>query len=47
MSSLFRPDSTNRANVAHFMCELVQKPQLWEEWRFGLPVVTNAASGAQ
>ena len=33
VSSLFRPDSTNRANVAHFMCELVQDPRLWDEWR--------------
>jgi hypothetical protein len=46
VSSLFRPDSTNRANVAHFMCELVQNPRLWGEWRGGLPVVINAASGA-
>ncbi len=46
VSSLFRPDSTNRANVAHFMCELVQDPQAWVQWRHGLPVVVNAASGA-
>ena len=44
VNSLFRPASTNRANVAHFMCELVQSPQVWDRWRFGLPVVTNAAS---
>ncbi len=42
VSSLFRPDSTNMANVAHFMCELVQDPQLWDRWRGGLPVVVNA-----
>jgi NAD(P)-dependent dehydrogenase (short-subunit alcohol dehydrogenase family) len=44
VSSLFRPDSTNRANVAHFMCELAQNPQAWDAWRFRLPVVINAAS---
>jgi putative NADH-flavin reductase len=46
VSSLFRPDSTNRANVAHFMCELVQKPQVWDKRKCGLPVVANAASRA-
>lgn len=44
VSSLFRPDSTNRANVAHFMCELVQDRRLWEQWKSRLPVVINAAS---
>ncbi len=43
VSTIFAPDSTNRANVAHFMCELVQDPQVWDEWRCGLPVVINAA----
>ena len=43
VSSLFAPDSTNRANVAHFMCELVQNPRLWEKWKSRFPVVVNAA----
>jgi uncharacterized protein YbjT (DUF2867 family) len=46
VSSLFRPDSSNRANVAHFMCELVYNPQLWDQWRFALPVVRNVDSAA-
>jgi hypothetical protein len=42
VSSLFRPDSTNRANVAHFMCELVTNPKAWEDWKGKLPVIVNA-----
>jgi hypothetical protein len=44
VSSLFRPDRTNMANVAHLFCELVQDPELWEEWKFKLPVIVNAAA---
>ena len=44
VSSLFAPDSTNMANVAHFMCELVRNPQLWDDWRCGFPVIINAVS---
>ena len=42
VSSLARPDSTNRANVAHFMCELVTDPQVWQAWAGRLPVIVNA-----
>jgi len=44
VSSLFAPDKTNRANVAHFMCELVTNPALWAEWKGKLPVVINTLS---
>jgi nucleoside-diphosphate-sugar epimerase len=44
VSSLAKPDSTNRANVAHFMCELVTDPKTWDTWQGGLPVVVNAVS---
>ena len=44
VSSLFAPDHTNRANVAHFMCELVTDPGVWDRWRNGLPVIVNAAA---
>jgi hypothetical protein len=44
VSSLFAPDSTNMANVAHFMCELVAHPKAWHEWRGKLPVITNASA---
>lgn len=44
VSSLAHPDSTNMANVAHFMCELVTQQQLWDAWKGKLPVIINAAS---
>ena len=43
VSSLFAPDSTNMANVAHFMCELAANPKVWDEWKGRLPVIINAA----
>jgi NAD(P)-dependent dehydrogenase (short-subunit alcohol dehydrogenase family) len=42
VSSLFKPDSTNMANVAHFMCELAVNPKLWNVWQGKLPVIINA-----
>jgi nucleoside-diphosphate-sugar epimerase len=42
VSSLFRPDSTNMANVAHFMCELVRSDAAWDRWSRRLPVIVNA-----
>ncbi len=42
LSSLFRPDSTNMANVAHFMCELVRSDAAWDRWRGRFPVIVNA-----
>ncbi len=42
VSSLFAPDNTNMANVAHFMCELVTKPKVWDAWKGKLPVIVNA-----
>jgi len=42
VSSLARPDSTNRANVAHFMCELVEDPALFDHWAGKMPVIVNA-----
>ncbi|MBN2191837.1 MAG: hypothetical protein JW751_03395 [Polyangiaceae bacterium] len=44
MNSLVAPGSTNMANVAHFMCELVMNPKTWADWKGKLPVVVNAAS---
>lgn len=43
-SSLFRPDSTHRANVACFMCDLATSPECWSEWVGRLPVIVNADS---
>lgn len=44
VSSLFAPDSTNMANVAHFMCELVANPKMWDDWKGKLPVIINATN---
>jgi nucleoside-diphosphate-sugar epimerase len=42
VSSLFRPGSTNMANVAHFMCHVVCDEDAWNRWREKLPVIVNA-----
>lgn len=44
VSSLRSPGSTSRANVAHFMCELVTNPEVWSRWRGALPVIINTGS---
>lgn len=43
VNSLFAPASTNMANVAHFMCELVTNQQAWDDWKGKLPVIVNGA----
>jgi nucleoside-diphosphate-sugar epimerase len=46
VNSLFAPGSTNMANVAHFMCELVTSPKAWADWKGKLPVITNAEASS-
>ncbi len=41
-ASLFRPDHTRMANVAHFMCELTTDPDTWTRWRHAMPVLADA-----
>ena len=41
VSSLFKPDSTNMANVADFMCDLATDPETWDRWAGRLPVIVN------
>jgi hypothetical protein len=43
VSSLFAPDNTNMANVAHFMCELATNQNTWNGWKGKLPVIINVA----
>jgi uncharacterized protein YbjT (DUF2867 family) len=43
VASLFRPDRTRMANVAHFMCELATEDPTWQRWRSRMPVVVDAA----
>jgi len=42
VSSLAKPDDTNMANVAHFMCQLATDRQVWDGWNGRLPVIVNA-----
>lgn len=44
VNSLFKPGSTNMANVAHFMCELATNPDTWATWHGKLPVIVNTAA---
>ena len=44
VASLAKPDDTNMANVAHFMCELVEDAALFGTWAGKMPVIVNAAS---
>ncbi len=41
VSSLFKPDRTNMANVAHFMCDLATEAGMWDRWAGRLPVIVN------
>lgn len=41
VSSLFAPEQSRMANVAHFMCSLVTDAALWETWRGKCPVVVD------
>lgn len=43
VSGLFKPNSTNMANVAHFMCDLATDPATWERWAGRLPVIVNGS----
>lgn len=44
VSSLFHPDHTRMANVAHFQCELATNPSAYEQWNGRMPVITDAAA---
>ena len=39
--TIFNGLTTTRANVAHFMCECIDKPNLWFLWKGKMPVVFN------
>ena len=41
VSSLFKPDRSRMANVAHFMCALACERGPWEEWKGRLPVIVD------
>jgi nucleoside-diphosphate-sugar epimerase len=41
VSSLYKPDGTNMANVADFMGDLVTDSETWGRWAGRLPVIVN------
>jgi len=41
---LFGGGTSTRANVAHFMCDLILKPEVWEKWNNKFPVIMNVPS---
>ncbi len=36
-----------RSNVAHFMTELIKKGELWDKWKFRMPVIVNSERSVQ
>ncbi|KAG0334768.1 hypothetical protein BG000_008062 [Podila horticola] len=40
--SFYAPDYITKANIAHFMCELLVGQQLWEQWKFKMPLIIDA-----
>ena len=42
LTGIFTGRPTARANVAHFMIELVENAELWSTWRFRMPVIMNS-----
>jgi nucleoside-diphosphate-sugar epimerase len=45
-TGIFSGRPTSRSNVAHFMAELIEHPELWAAWKFRMPVIMNAQTSA-
>ena len=41
-TGLFTLCPTTRSNVAHFMAELIQNTELWNTWKYKMPVIMNS-----
>ena len=41
VTGLFTGRPTTRANVAHFIVELVMSSVTWNKWKFKTPVIMN------
>jgi len=41
-TGIFTGRPSTRSNVAHFMAELIEKPKLWNTWKFRMPVIMNS-----
>ena len=46
VASLFKPDSSTMANVAHFMCDLATDSAIWDRWVGRMPVIVDAPVGS-
>jgi len=46
-TGIFSGRPTARSNVAHFMTELIENPDLWRTWRYRMPVIMNTAVNTQ
>ena len=46
-TGLFTGRPTARANVAHFMTELIEDAELWKTWKFRMPVIMNSKESIQ
>ena len=42
-SPIFNAGKTSRINVGHFMSELITSDNVWEKWKYKMPVIYNAA----
>ena len=42
VTGIFTGRPTTRANVAHFMAELIDDEELWNAWQFKMPVIMNS-----
>ncbi len=40
-SAIFDAGKVNRVNVAHFMADLITKPEVWDMWKGQMPVIYN------
>ncbi|RKF19999.1 NAD(P)-dependent oxidoreductase [Alginatibacterium sediminis] len=40
--ALFDAGKTSRINVANFMYRLINEPELWQKWKFQMPLIYNA-----
>lgn len=45
-TGIFSGRPTTRANVAHFMAELIDRQELWDTWKFKMPVIMNSETDA-
>ena len=41
-TGIFTGRPTTRSNVAHFMVELIENDELWNSWKFKMPVIMNS-----